>query len=165
MDLKQEIVNILLEAKDEIISNIETEGIRASGKTQKSLKIVEYDKGVRLVGGGGDAAPISTLQYGRKSGKVPLNFREIIVKWLEDKNISTTPLPYKRQLSERWQPKFSSIEERGKYQAAYFIAKKIKNKGTDRFVNNNLNIYTPVQKEVKGKIEKIFLAKINEMLK
>jgi len=54
MDLKQEIVNILLEAKDEIISNIDTEGIRASGKTQQSLKVVEYENGVQLVGGGGD---------------------------------------------------------------------------------------------------------------
>lgn len=165
MTLRDEIINILEEAKEEIILNIENEGIKASGKTQKSLKIVEYDKGVRLVGGGVDAAPISTLQYGRKPGKVPLNFREIIVKWLEDKNISTTPLPYKRQPSERWQPKFSSNEERGKYQAAYFIAKKIKNKGTDRFINNNLNIYTPVEEKVKNKVEEFFLAKINEMLK
>lgn len=165
MTLKDEIINILEEAKNEIILNIENEGIKASGKTQKSLKVIEYDKGVRLVGGGGDAAPIGTLQYGRKPGKVPLNFIEIIVKWIEAKGIDYETIPYKRQPSERWQPKYLSGDERGKYKRAYFIKKKIKKYGTLRFVNNNLNIYTPVQKEVKDKIEKIFLAKINEMLK
>ena len=164
MDLKQEIVNILLEAKDEIISNIDTEGIRASGKTQKSLKVVEYENGVQLVGGGGDTAPIETLQYGRKAGKVPKGFTEIIVKWMEDKSINVKQVPYKRKPSANWQPKYT-VEERSKRIAAASIANHIKNFGTLRYRNNNLNVYTPVVEKVKEKVGKMILASIRESLK
>lgn len=164
MDLKQEIVNILLEAKDEIISNIDTEGIRASGRTQQSLKVVEYENGVQLVGGGGDAAPIETLQYGRKAGKVPKGFTEIIVKWMEDKSINVKQVPYKRKPSANWKPKYT-VEERSKRIAAASIANQIKNFGTLRHTNNNLNVYTPVVEKVKEKISKIVLASIRESLK
>ena len=164
MDLKQEIVNILLEAKDEIISNIDTEGIRASGKTQKSLKVVEYENGVQLVGGGGDTAPIETLQYGRKAGKVPKGFTEIIVKWMEDKSINVKQVPYKRKPSANWQPKYT-VDERSKRIAAASIANHIKNFGTLRYTNNNLNVYTPVVEKVKEKVGKIVLASIKEALK
>jgi len=168
MDLKKEIVNILLEAKDEIISNIDTEGIRASGRTQQSLKVVEYENGVQLVGGGGDAASIESLQYGWKPEKIPddipKNFVEILVKWIEDKQINVKQVPYKRKPSANWQPKYT-VEERSKRIAAASIANHIKNFGTLRYRNNNLNVYTPIVEKVKEKVSKIVLASIRESLK
>jgi hypothetical protein len=163
MDLRQEIIIALTEAKDQIISNIDTEGIRASGRTQESLRVEDRGEHLVLVQGTG-GAPFETLQYGREGGKVPYGFRSIIRQWILDKGISTTDIPYTRKPSANWQPKYTP-QERGLMSAAGAIAEKIRKSGTDRFTQPNENVYTPVLNELIEKIEKIMLTKITSEIR
>ena len=163
MDLKTEIQQILTEAKDEIISNIDSQGIRASGRTQKSLKVEDRGEHLVLVQDS-TGAPFETLQYGREGGKVPIGFREIIKQWIIDKGITTNPIDYKRIPSARWQPKYTP-QERGLIAAAYVIAHNIKENGTKRFREPNENVYSGVLTRTIDRLEKLFVGKITSEIR
>ena len=158
MDIKTEILKILTEAKDRIISNIDSEGIRASGRTQKSLNVDDRGEHLVLVENG-SGAPFETLQYGREGGRVPKGFAKIIEQWIVDKGIATAPIPYKRKPSAKWQPKYKP-DIRGRMAAAGAIADKIRRVGTDRFTQPNENVYTQPIEEAIEKIEKFFIESI-----
>lgn len=158
MDLRTEILSILNEAREKIVSNIDSEGIRASGRTQKSLQVEDRGEHLVLVDKG-EGAPFETLQYGREAGKVPYRFNYIIRQWIVDKPITVQPIPYKRQPSEKWQPKYTP-QERGLMQAAGAIAHKIATKGTDRHLSPNENVYTKPINEAIDKIEKIIVTTV-----
>ena len=163
MDLKSEILQILTEAKDEIISNIDSQGIRASGRTQKSLKV--EDRGEHLVlMQDSTGAPFETLQYGREGGKVPMGFQSIIKQWIIDKGITTNPIDYKRVPSARWQPKYTPAE-RGLMAAAGAIAHNIKENGTKRFREPNENVYSGVLTRTIDRLEKLFVGKITSEIR
>jgi hypothetical protein len=140
MEVKSKIIEILTRTRDEIIQNIDSQGIRASGRTQESLKVEDRGESIVLVEDGG-GAPFETLQFGRPGGRVPMGFAAIIRQWIIDKGIQTNPIPYKRAATDRWQPKYTA-EERGLMAAAGAIAEKIRKVGTDRNANPNLNVYT-----------------------
>ena len=163
MDLKTEILQILTEAKDEIISNIDSQGIRASGRTQKSLKVEDRGEHLVLVQDS-TGAPFETLQYGRKGGKVPMGFREIIKQWIIDKGISTKPIDYKRVPSARWQPKYTPAE-RGLLAAAGVWAHNIKENGTKRFREPNENVYSDVLTKTIEKLENLMIGKITSEIR
>ena len=163
MDLKTEILQILTEAKDEIISNIDSQGIRASGRTQKSLKVEDRGEHLVLVQDS-TGAPFQTLQYGREGGKVPMGFQSIIKQWIIDKGITTNPIDYKRIPSARWQPKYTP-QERGLMAAAGAIAHNIKENGTKRFTQPNENVYSGVLNTTIDRLEKLFVGKITSEIR
>lgn len=72
----------LLKLKDVIAANMQAHGLNASGKTSKSLEIVQ--NGTALMG----RSFFAVLETGRKAGKVPKNFRQIIEKWATDKGLT-----------------------------------------------------------------------------
>ena len=73
--------------KTEIQEQMTAQGITASGKTAGSLHIVQDDLGIRLISDN-SGAPISTIEAGREGGKIPFNFKDIIVEWSKDKGLS-----------------------------------------------------------------------------
>jgi len=148
------VIEILEKAKNDIVANIQSAGITASGRTERSFRVEQYNGGVMLVAGGEDTAPIGTLEIGRAGGNVPQNFTDIILGWMHEKGITEDPIPYKREPSEKWQPVYTP-EERGEYKKAYFIAKKIKEKGTERNENQRNDIYSSVIPDVLEDIKKV----------
>ena len=101
--------------KTEIQEQISAQGITASGKTASSIHIVQDDSGIRLVSDN-SGAPISTLEAGREGGKIPFNFKDIIIDWSKDKGLS-----------------FASEEERQKFAGAVIFGKNgIKKEGFGR---------------------------------
>lgn len=85
-DIKKELMAELEKVKLEIQANMQAGGVNASGRTSKSLKVVPYESGVRLISDG-TGAPFSTIEAGRKPGKVPYNFVDIIFQWSKNKGI------------------------------------------------------------------------------
>lgn len=119
------VVDELETLKQRIIDNILANGQSATGETIKSLKVVSDDSGVALFG----RKAFGTLETGRKAGKIPINFRDIILQWMKARKISGRPIPYKRRPSDRWQPKYTP-EQRGDMSLAGAIAFKTKKEGS-----------------------------------
>ena len=164
MDLKTEILQILTEAKDEIISNIDSQGIRASGRTQKSLKVEDRGEHLVLVQDS-TGAPFETLQYGREGGKVPMGFQSIIKQWIIDKGIIPDEQPpYKRKESVNWIPKYTP-QERNLIAAAGAIAANIKENGTKRYKQPNENVYSDVLTKTIEKLENLMIGKITSEIR
>lgn len=132
MDIKQEIITLLARARDGIRANMDAKKINASGRTSASLRIEEYDGGIRLVGGGEGAAPIPTLEIGHEGGNVPRGFYYIIKQWTRDKGLA-----------------FASESERSTF--AYFLSRKIEREGTLRS-KDPVDVYSSVTTEAVGKI-------------
>lgn len=116
----------------EIRMNMQAAGVNATGKTSASVRVRETDNKLQLVIGGEDTAPAFTLEIGRRGGKVPAGFVEILKQWSIDKGIN-----------------FSSESERARF--AYFLSKKIAREGTERN-KNNIDVYSST---VKAKAENI----------
>ena len=77
--MRNEILKILDECRDEIVSNMQAEGVTVTGRTSGSLAV--EDRGEHLVlFQRPEGAPIETTQFGREGGKVPMGFRGIIRK-------------------------------------------------------------------------------------
>lgn len=130
-ELEQQIIAILMQARDEMRANMQAQNINASGRTSASMRVEKYAGGVRLVGGtdgmhsisdapsginAANTAPIPTLEFGRAGGgnpPVPRGFYYIIREWTREKGLS-----------------FASESERGTF--AYFLARKIAREGTKR---------------------------------
>ena len=128
-------------------------GQKASGKTAASLRVeVAEEEGV-LYG----RAPFGTLETGRKPGKAPHGFQDIIRKWMADKGIEAEPIPYKTDRPHKYTP-----QERGNMSLAYLIARKIKREGTSLFRRGGRDdIYSNV---IPGATERI-KSRIVELLK
>jgi hypothetical protein len=115
--------------KERIIKNHTDAGQVASGRTRDSLAVEVSRAGGALVG----RSPFGTLETGRKAGRVPHNFVEIIAKWIVDKGISYKAMPYVRKASAKWTPKYSDPDTRGRMTLAGAIAHKIKTEGTQLY--------------------------------
>lgn len=125
----QKILGIELEElKNRIIANHVAAGQVASGNTRKSLR-VEINNYEGILWG---RAPFGTLETGRKAGRTPKGFAGIIRQWMKDKGIHAAPIPYVRQPSDRWQPKYTP-QERGDMSLAGAIAHTIRTKGTSLY--------------------------------
>ena len=122
---KNIVIQALEDLKQRITANIDSKQLTASGRTAESMHVEATDTGATLFG----RKAFGTLETGRKGGKVPYNFRAVIRQWILDKGISITPIPYIRQPSDNWQPKYTP-QERGEMSLAGAIAHKIKNEGT-----------------------------------
>lgn len=108
-----------------IIANHEAAGQVASGRTRASIRVERTEDGGILWG----RKAFGVLETGRKPGRVPRNFNAIIRQWIIDKGIHVAPFPYKRNPSERWQPKYTP-QERGLMSLSGAIAYKIRTEGT-----------------------------------
>ena len=140
MEDAKKIISEELEAlRQRIINNHVAAGQKASGRTIDSLVIHMRDNGGTLFG----RQAFGTLETGRKAGRTPQGFVGIIKQWIKDKGLSVPSIPYIRQPSERWQPKYSP-EERGLNSLAGAIAHKIRTEGTRLFRDGGRSdIYTP----------------------
>lgn len=130
----KEVQNIVFEELEDlrkrIISNIDSSGRRASGRTSESMRTdVSENRGV-LFG----RMAFGTLETGRKPGKVPVGFYQIIKQWVIDKGIS-----------------FDSQSERNSF--AYLVSRKIAREGTQLYrTGTEADVYTT---EVPETIERI----------
>lgn len=139
-DIDQAMYAALERIRLKIVENINSKGLRASGKTERSMHIERDEYGMRLVG----LPYFQSLELGRPAGRVPRNFRSIIRQWIIDKGLSVRMIPYKRQPSERWQPKYS-VEERSLRIMAGAIAHTIATRGTLLYrQGGRMDIYSPV---------------------
>ena len=111
--------------RERIIANHEAAGQVASGRTRASIRVERTEDGGILWG----RKAFGVLETGRKPGRVPRNFNAIIRQWIIDKGIHVAPVPYKRNPSERWQPKYTP-QERGMMSLSGAIAYKIRTEGT-----------------------------------
>jgi hypothetical protein len=76
-------------AREGIVANIESKGIKASGRTQNSLEVVFVsDTHAQIVQRAGKVAPYQTLEVGRAPGKVPYDLQTTLYQWSVDKGIS-----------------------------------------------------------------------------
>ncbi len=129
--------------KDKVIERMQETGTTVTGETARSIEtsIIAIGDGVEAFLLGRPA--FSTVEKGRGPGGVPSNIIEIIKKWIKDKGISVTQIPYKREPSENWQPKYS-VEERSLNMAASAISHTIATKGTKLYREGGRDdIYTP----------------------
>lgn len=126
-----------------IISNHTRAGQKASGRTAASLHVEVSEDGGVLYG----RKPFGTLETGRKAGRVPQNFQQIIIKWMADKGIKPAPIPYLTNRPHKYTP-----EQRGVLRMSYFVAKKIRETGTKLFrEGGRADIYSPeIEKTVKA---------------
>lgn len=159
--LEADIIRVLTQTRDKIRARMEAEKVNASGRTSASMRVEPYEGGVRLVGGyntthdidagsrgtitAADTAPIPTLEFGSGSGKVPKGFYYIIREWAKEKGIQ-----------------FANDTERGTF--AYFVARKIAESGTKRFVSH-IDVYSTPVTEAKNEIEKLCTESISRTVR
>lgn len=169
---KQDIAQVLTEELSRLAERIKENHRRAgqvaSGRTLRSITYeVTEDRGT-LFG----RKPFGTLETGRgptrKRGNPPIRLDEIIYQWAIDKGIHITPMPYKRKPSERWQPKYSSAEERALRSFSSAVAHKIHKEGTQLFRNQGRNdIYSneipDAIKRIEERIAKVFSMTIDSI--
>lgn len=115
------LVEELEQARQQIINHIRANGQNASGRTIASLHVeVKEDEGV-LFG----HKPFGVLETGRRAGRVPQGFASIIYRWMQDKPLHATPVPYKTDRPHKYSP-----QERADRSMAAAIAHTIKTKGS-----------------------------------
>ena len=78
------LIQELSDLKKRITKNHISAGQKASGRTIASLTVETGDTFGQLTG----RKFFSTLETGRKAGRVPGNFQAIILKWVQDKGIN-----------------------------------------------------------------------------
>ena len=144
MNIDEYIEQRLEKLKGEIVGNMASKKINASGRTASSFRVEKYDNGFRLIGGGEGAAPLFTLEVGRPGGKVPMGFTSILVQWSRDKGIT-----------------FATERERNTF--AYFLGKKIAKEGTKRNKQNE-DIYSSAVRSAVEEISKQLLVSVKEQI-
>ena len=121
----------LLKLKDVIAANMQAQGLNASGKTSKSLEVVMGDNGGALMG----RSFFAVLETGRKAGKVPKNFRQIIEKWATDKGLTFETPAKLRSFS-------------------YLVARKIAAEGTKQYrTGRRTDVFTDAVNETVTSIQ------------
>lgn len=141
MELRAYLAAILEKAKADIIANIDSKGIKASGRTQNAMA-VEFvsDSHARLVVKAGDVAPVPTLEVGRGSGPVPYNLQDILFEWSKAKGIG-----------------FSSERDRMKFANA--LKWKIAREGTQRSKQHE-DVFSSVIRDLRESVEQDIRKKV-----
>lgn len=154
----EKVLKAVQKCRDKISQNIDTQKIKASGRTQKALQVERRGDNVVMVDNG-EGAPFETLKFGRPGGKVPKGFQDIILQWMEDKGIKAEPIAYLRQPSEKWKPKYTE-QQRGQMKLAGAIAATIRKSGTKRNKQNNNQVYDEPINELLDELAEIFVNEI-----
>ena len=144
MTIDEYIEQRLEKLKSEIVGNMASKKINASGRTAASFRVEKYDNGFRLIGGGEGAAPLFTLEVGRVAGKVPMGFTSILAQWSRDKGLT-----------------FATERERNTF--AYFLGKKIAKEGTRRNKQKE-DVYSSAVKSAVEDISKQLLVSVKEQI-
>lgn len=132
--LKRHLENV----KGKIAQAMADNGRNASGRSVASLSIEVNG----IVGTLFGSKSFLVMEHGKKPGKVPYRFRDIIKQWIIDKGISVTPIPTKKSQSKY------SPHERGLNTMAGAIAYKIMKEGTKLYRDNGYNdIFTSAVRE------------------
>lgn len=135
-DKRAEVKGILNEEleslRQRIIENHIRAGQRASGRTIASLRVEVNDDNGTLFG----RQAFGVLETGRKPGKVPKGFYQIIQKWVHDKGIQVN------------NPK----------SFAYLVARKIAREGTELYkIGGRADIYSPeIEKTIQNIMNRAF---------
>lgn len=108
-EINKALTQHLLKVKDGIAARMEQQHRTATGRSVASLQVVQTGTTQMALVGGPQWA---VMQKGRKAGKVPANFRDIIKQWIVAKGISV------------------SGGQKGLNTAAYLISRSIMKKGT-----------------------------------
>lgn len=113
IDVKSILLSALSSAKEQIQRNLADTGTNASGKTSQSLAVAVTDTSGELSG----RFAFGTVETGRKGGKVPSGFRDIIYQWMQDKGVHAEAQGRRSQ-------------ESADRSMAYLIARKIAREGS-----------------------------------
>lgn len=139
--------------KKKIVAQHFGAGQKASGRTAASLRVEVTENEGTLYG----RSPFGTLETGRRPGKTPRGFRAIIRKWMADKGIEASPIPYKTDRPHKYTP-----QERGELSLSFLIARKIKKEGTSLFrKGGRADIYSNVIPQATERIK----SRVVELLK
>lgn len=148
-NLNELAIKILEDAALRIKQNIQKKGITASGRTEKSIKVVERGGKIQLIKEDGRNAPIETLEIGRPGGAVPKGFNQIILEWIKDKGVQVDLIPYKTNRPHKY-----TVQERSERLAAGAIAYTIRESGTGRHRTPRNDVYSNVVEETILKLRK-----------
>lgn len=137
----REILNDELTAlKERIASNIMSAGMNASGRTIASMRVEVNENEGTLFG----RRAFEVLESGRRPGKVPKGFYQIIYQWAIDKRIRVRNLK----------------------SFAYLTARKIAREGTLLYREGGRNdIYTPEIRKCIENVRSRGISMINEQIK
>lgn len=108
---KQILADFFNALKNDVIKEQKQQGRVASGKSIEEYEVQADSNQASLLG----VSYVGTLETGRKPGKVPSGFTQIILKWIEDKSL------------------FSGESEQKKKSIAFLIARSISLNGTKLF--------------------------------
>lgn len=162
-DIEKIVAPALESLAERIRKNHEGAGQRASGKTSQSIRVKLAENGGQIL----SREYFGTTETGRKSGKVPKGIQSIILQWAKDKGISIAPIPYKRQPTDKWRPKYTP-QERGYMSFAGAVSTSISKKGTRLHRNGGRNdIYSNEFKktiqEVREELKHFYVVKIKNI--
>lgn len=146
--------------RQRIIANIDSKGLKASGRSQESLEIVDNVTSISLVG----RDYFQGLEIGRpgvmqmQGARVPHDFDLIIRQWIIDKGIKVRQIPYKTDRRHIY-----SVEERSLNMAVSAICHRIYERGTLLYnKGGDRTVYTPViEEEVDNLVQKLDVAVSN----
>lgn len=159
----EKVLKAVQKCRDKISQNIDTQKIKASGRTKKALQVEQRGNNVVMVDNG-EGAPFETLKFGRPGGAVPKDFQSIILQWMEDKGIKAEPIAYLRKASDNWQPKYTP-QQRGQMKRAGAIAATIRKKGTKRNKTNNNQVFDEPINNLLAELTELFVSEITLNIK
>lgn len=153
IDVKSILYRALNEAKVRIQQNLETTGTNASGRTSRSLEVVVDDTSGTLFG----RQAFGTVETGRRAGRVPYGFTEIIYQWMQDKGVHAKVEGRRSQRS-------------ADMSMAYHIAKKIAREGSKLYRDGGrVDIYSNVLpvtiEQVKRETTNVYIINIQNILR
>lgn len=147
MEQVTEIVyNRLERLRNDIVATIQSKGITASGRTQRSFAVEIYQGGVRLIAQAGERAPIPTLEIGRPGGRVPRNFTDIIVAWSKDKGLAWGDDKQRRRI------------------AGAVAWGKIRKEGTNRH-KQPVDVYSTLVQDAVRELNGLIMAAVKQQIK
>lgn len=149
MNLQQSILTILAQTRNEILANMSSEGVNASGRTSESLRVEDRGGSIVLVIGGdeskyGRTAPLDTLQIGSRPGLRGDWFKSVIVQWTRDKGMTF------ESESHRWA-------------VSTIIARNIEESGTARY-KSPIVTYSDVVEKTKANIQSLLYKDIENAI-
>lgn len=144
-----------------IINNIRATGQWASGRTAASMQVIVSGNIGELLG----RRAFGTLETGRRGGRVPRNFHNIIYDWMQAKGVHAEPIPYKTSRPHKY-----TEQERGDRTMAHFIAKTIRRDGTRLYREGGRDdvysraIPTTIER-INSRLSGIYVAAVTEQIK
>lgn len=152
IDVKSILLSALSSAKEQIQRNLADTGTNASGKTSQSLAVAVTDSSGVLSG----RFAFGTVETGRKEGKVPSGFHDIIYQWMQDKGVHAEARGRRSQ-------------ESADMSMAYLIARKIAREGSKLYrEGGRKDIYSNVLpitiERVSKELTNVYIININSII-